>query len=190
VELNVKDGSNMSKELIKEKIEYIKYCHSTMDSSKSTIYQRASILMAIEAFMIPSCTPVILNVLSKNSLSDTIYHFIFIPLSILFFLSFMYIIFWCFKCLIPVKNWPSKQSNQMEFTTFEKICDLGERSDFDDKVNELDNGKILEQLTTATYNVSHFLEKRYKDLRYALRGLYINIPAFVFIILIYGYYRD
>lgn len=221
--LNTDNDSERSKmSRIKAKIDYITYCHSKIEDLKSSIYQRASILVVVVAFIVPSCASVVLNIF-QNNLPDEIYwRIILIALSVMFLASFTYTSFCGIKCMIPLKSRDflvkilnknrsssenisfSELSNMDQdlsikeflqkknivsddkmrvFTTFEHICDMNE-PDFTNKVDALDAEKILEQLVSAIYNLSHITKLRYKDLFNAYKSLLMNILIFVIIMLV------
>ena len=181
------------KNYTKEKIEYLKYCHSNIYKLRASIYQRASILMAVAAFIFAGFSSFILKIFKSGS--PVVESRIVLVLSILFLVSFLYTAFWNIMCLFPL---PGKSLIQFlnrnksiddgkktrTFTTFDYICDL-RKNKFTKKVNKLNNEKILGQLITSTHNVSRISSQRYKYLHKVCIGLSFNIFIFVTIILIY-----
>ncbi|MDR2586156.1 MAG: hypothetical protein LBC84_08075 [Prevotellaceae bacterium] len=192
---------------IKEKIEYLQYCHKNIENQKNFIYTRASILIAVMAFVITG----FLQIISENSISEnSVISIITIVKPIitieinwligLFLLSFLYTTFWAIKSLFPLEINPLRKflnrkksdgitstklenENEMVFTTFVYIANSA-RSKFTDMVNELDDRKILDQLIRSTYNVSDITKQRYGYLKKACIGLCSSIIILVIAILI------
>ncbi len=211
---------NMDGDTIKSKIEYLTYCHETINGLKSSIYERASILVLVIAFIVPSCSSIIQDILKYISPDLKVWRVIVAIVSVMFLISFLLSAFWGIKCLIPIKsrdfllkllNKSRNKGNcitieQLQnanqdlsiheflsnqnvvdnkrvrvFTTFDHIADLNEE-EFNSMVEELDNEKILEQLVSAIYNISHISRKRYNDLLKAYKFLMISIIIFILLI--------
>jgi hypothetical protein len=194
---------------IKNKIKYLKYCHSNIQNLKSSIYQRASILMAAIAFIVTGFSYFILEVF-KGELeifkSVPCIEKIILILSILFLILFLCTAFLAIKCLFPfdyskdiTKNNNIKYkeladmdqglsikdllNRKMMFTTFEYICDLNEL-EFEKMAKELNKEKILEQLISSTYYVADITKSRYEYLRKAYWVLFWKMIVFAIMIFI------
>lgn len=205
---------------IKQKIEYLTYCHETIDRLKSSIYERASILVVVIAFIVPSCSTIIQDILECISSTSKMWKMAVVIVSVSFLLFFLLAAFWGIKCLIPIKSREfllkllNKSRNKDKgisieklqnvdpdlsiqefltsqnvvdkrkvrvFTTFDHIADLDEK-EFNKMVTELDDEKILEQLVSAIYNMSHISRKRYNDLLRAYKCLMISIIIFILLL--------
>lgn len=205
---------------IEQRIEYLTYCHETIDRLKSSIYERASILVVVIAFIVPSCSTIIQDILECISSDLKIWRLVVAIVSIFFLLSFLLAAYWGIKCLIPIKSREfllkllNKSRNKNKsisieklqnadpnisiqefltnqnvvdnkkvrvFTTFDHIADLNEE-EFEKMVTALDDEKILEQLVSAIYNMSHISRKRYNDLLRAYKCLMISIIIFILLL--------
>lgn len=206
--------------IMEQKIGYLTYCHDTINRLKSSIYERASILVVVIAFIVPSCFTIIQDISKNISKNLFALKLIVAGISIIFCIFFLLAAYYGIKCLIPIKNREyllkilNRSRNRIYnisinklqdvdpnmsiqkfltnqnvvdknkvrvFTTFDHITDLNE-DEFEEMVASLDNEKILEQLVSAIYNMSHIAKKRYTDLKLAYKFLLITV--FIFIILI------
>lgn len=210
-------------EYISEKIQYLTYCHESIDRLKSSIYDRASILVAVLALIFPSCSETIKDIISKQNPNLFVLAVIGYLVSFLFLVLFLFSSFLGVKCLIPIKSRAflirllnkSRSGNKNKnltlalenadpqlsiqefiqeqnavdpkkvrvFTTFDHIYDLQE-SEFSKMILELDDKKILGQLESAIYNLSHITKKRYEDLKRAYRCLLACLVLFAFLVTI------
>lgn len=207
---------------MEQKIEYLTYCHETIDRLKSSIYERASILVVVIAFIVPSCSEIIQDILDCIPHDSIGWRIVIAIISIFFLLTFLLAAFFGIKCLIPIKSREfllkllNKSRNKCEdisieklqnvdpnlsieefllmqnvvdgkkvrvFTTFDHIADLNEK-EFEKMATSLDDEKILNQLISAIYNMSHISRKRYDDLLKAYKCLIVSIVVFITLILV------
>jgi hypothetical protein len=99
----------------KDKINYLKYCHSKIDDVRKSTYSKAFFIMLAITFIIPTGIKIILGL--NNDLHVGI-KCIFLILSILFLISFLWTAVWCIKCLIPFNKDTMNYDRPKVFMTF------------------------------------------------------------------------
>jgi len=185
----------------KDRFEYLKYCYGKMDDLRTSIYQRASILVVVMSFIILAWNYIIDRM--PNISNEVIAWKIILGLACFTFLiTFSFTAYYGLKCLMPIKRDKTEQfKNTVKyaeslntekkdilmkdmlikdiiFTVFDYICNL-KKHDFEKVVQELDLKQINEQLISAIHGLSLVIEQRYNNFHTTCKLLLINIIIFV-----------
>ncbi len=94
---------NENSVISKEKIEYLTYCHQTINGLKSSIYDRASILIVAIAFVVP-CGATTMTSLFSTPIKNVYLRWFSYFSSAVFIISFLLAIGTSVRCLIPIRS--------------------------------------------------------------------------------------
>ena len=153
------------------KIEYLTYCHETIDRLKSSIYERASILVLVIAFIVPSCSSIIQDIFENLSPVLRIWRIVAAIVSILFLISFLLSVFWGIKCLIPIKSRDfllkllNKSRNKSKRITIEQLQNVNQDlsiHEFLSNQNIVDNKRV--RVFTTFDHIADLNEKEFNSM--------------------------
>lgn len=129
---------------IEKKIEYLKYCHSNIQDLKSSIYQRAAILVAAIAFIVTGFSCFVVEFFKKDYFEDGSFvvqhnllvgvHILFLILSILFLIFFLLTAFLAIKCLFPFNY--SKIRSENNSIKYKELADIDQELYIKDFLNK------------------------------------------------------
>ena len=89
---------------IDKQVEYLKYCHTKIDELKNSIYLRASILVIVIGFILPSWVSTIRGIIDNIPHDKFMWKLVLLILCGLFLLAFLITTVYGLKCLIPLKS--------------------------------------------------------------------------------------
>ena len=176
---------------IEHKIGFFKYCHERIDELKASLYQRASVIMVVLAFIVVSFMGIADNILDNYAQLSISERCIFLGLSIVFWISFVVTAFFGIGCLIPAspktlekivnkKKDGARPKGKIHAYTSPKLILKFDYEDYKNAANQITTSEdVLEELVHGVYSLSTITDFRYDLLSVSYRFLLFNILSFV-----------
>lgn len=178
------------KDSIESKLNYYIFVYQKTDSFRQNIYYRASLIIAICAFLIGSVWNLLKYFTQPQSIR--IYDIVLFSILILFLGLSMLSLFYAMYSIQPF-YWLKKGkkgglckgiSVQPVTSAFPFIASTS-RNNFKKQCLEMDEQKLLEDSLNGIYNLSIILNKRYKYLKKCYAYMFFAVFTFVALILYY-----